>query len=90
MHADKAACGTDRRQVAHGSALRACGAGPQRVEQLIELVSQPIDCGLAIAQYTQLRFRSFSTPEQVVDALDSLERLAKIMSSYRKQNGLEI
>lgn len=61
------------RQHRYGLALGVCKAGAQRAEQLIELISQLIDGGLAIAQCAKLRFRSFPS-QQIADAPDCLKR----------------
>jgi hypothetical protein len=43
-----------------GLSCRSLRSGPQSANQLIKLISQPIDGSLAVAQYAQFCFRSFT------------------------------
>ncbi len=59
------------------------------VQELIELLGQSVDRALAQSQQAQLRPGPDVTAKVVVNVLDDLERLTKVMTGHREKQCFE-
>jgi hypothetical protein len=77
---------------AHGPEFHSCSAfcKPQRRLQLLELVFEPIDRGLAGLQQLSLPACPMPTPEKLVSTLNDLQRLTKVMRGDCEQHRFKI
>ncbi|MGY3617821.1 hypothetical protein ACVJGD_004017 [Bradyrhizobium sp. USDA 10063] len=62
----------------------------QGVQQLIELFCQSIDGALAQPQQVQFRLCPGAVAEAIVNALDNLERLTKVVTGHGEENPHEL
>jgi hypothetical protein len=59
-------------------------ADTKRIQQLIKLLGHPVDGVLAYPEQSPFGASTKPTIEAVVDVLNDLERLPKVVASYRE------
>src|SRR3979409_1369086 len=63
---------------------------PNSPQQLIEQPIEAVDCVLASLQQTLFGFGPDADAEKIVEDLDALQRLSKIMASHGEEHGLKV